>query len=88
MSPTYLYVKKKKTDSDSDFGLSVQGFLEWNLYTLKKCWVKYKPALGKIWTNTAIGLFWPSSWVEGWVEHLTQPLGQNNPVAVFVHICI
>ncbi len=23
----------------------------------KKCWVKYNPALGKIWTNPAIGLF-------------------------------
>ncbi len=29
----------------------------------KKCWVKYKPVLGKIWTNPATGLFWPSVWV-------------------------
>ncbi len=29
----------------------------------KKCWVKYNPALGKIWTNPAIGLFRPSGWV-------------------------
>ncbi len=29
----------------------------------KKCWVKYNPALGKMWTNPAIGLFRPSSWV-------------------------
>lgn len=34
----------------------------------------------------------PSNWVglgyypEGWVKHLTQPLGQSNPVAGFVHI--
>ncbi len=38
----------------------------------------------------------PSNWValtqrlgyypEGWVNHLTQPLGQNNPVTGFVHI--
>ncbi len=35
----------------------------------------------------AIGLFWPSGWVKCltfWV--LTQPLGQNNPIAGFVHI--
>ncbi len=25
-------------------------------HTLKKCWVKYNPALGKIWTNPVIGL--------------------------------
>ncbi len=29
----------------------------------KKCWVKYNPAVGKIWTNPAIGLFRPSGWV-------------------------
>ncbi len=29
----------------------------------KKCWVKYNPALGKIWKNSAIGLFRPSGWV-------------------------
>ncbi len=29
----------------------------------KKCWVKYNPVLGKIWTNPAIGLFRPSGWV-------------------------
>ncbi len=28
--------------------------------TLKTCWVKYNPALGKIWMNPAIGLFRPS----------------------------
>ncbi len=38
----------------------------------------------------------PSNWVvltkqlgyypEGWVKHLTQILGQNNPIAGFVHI--
>ncbi len=29
----------------------------------KKCWVKYNPALGKIWMNPVIGLFLPSGWV-------------------------
>ncbi len=37
----------------------------------KKCWVKYNPALGKIWTNPAIGLFLPSGWVT------TQKVGLN-----------
>ncbi len=30
---------------------------------LKKCWVKYNLALGKIWMNPAIGLFRPSGWI-------------------------
>ncbi len=29
----------------------------------KKCWVKYNPALGKIWTNPANGLFSTKKWV-------------------------
>ncbi len=44
-------------------------FFIWSLITLliysshtKKCWVKYNPVLGKIWTNPAIGLFRPSGW--------------------------
>ncbi len=39
------------------------------LYYTKKCWVKYNPALGKIWTNR-LGYL-----PEGWVKHFTQQLG-------------
>ncbi len=38
----------------------------------KKCWVKYSPALGKIWTNPVIALFSTNSWV----KCLTQASGQ------------
>ncbi len=55
----------------------------------KKCWVKYNPALGEIWTNPAIEVVLTQRlgyYPEGLVKHLTQPLGQNNPIAGFVHI--
>ncbi len=39
----------------------------------KKCWAKYKPALGKIWTNQAIGLFSTNNF-DNWVK-TTQLLG-------------
>ncbi len=48
-----------------------------------------KKALGKIWTNPAIGLFLTQRLgycPEGWVKHLTQQLVENNPIAGFVHI--
>ncbi len=51
--------------------------------------VKYNPALGKIWTNPAIGLFLAQRLgycPEGCVKHLTQLLVENNPIAGFVHI--
>ncbi len=35
----------------------------YTVYTLKNAGFKYNPALGKIWTNPAIGLFLPSGWV-------------------------
>ncbi len=59
-----------------------------NIWTLKATvclqLVYLKKMLGKIWTNPAIGLFWPS----GWVKHLTQLLVENNPIAGFVHILL
>ncbi len=51
----------------------------------KKCWVKYNPALGKIWTNPAIGLFLPSGWVTVQKVGLNIWL-KNNSFAGFVHI--
>ncbi len=30
----------------------------------KKCWVKYNPALGKIWTNPVIGLYLTQHFLE------------------------
>ncbi len=43
-------------------------------YTLKKCWAKYNPALGKIWTNPAIGLFSTNNF-DNWVKKPKQSLG-------------
>ncbi len=57
-------------------------------YTLKhawlniaQCWVKmYKP------NNCVVLTQQLGYYPEGWVKHLTQPLGQNNPIPGFVHI--
>ncbi len=51
-------------DREDDLQFFAQPYLFEPEYThSKKFWVKYNPALGKIWTNPAIGLFWPCSWV-------------------------
>ncbi len=56
-------------------------------YNFKKCWVKYNPALGKIWTNPVIGLFLPSGWVTAQkVKHFTQLLVENNQACVLSNI--
>ncbi len=53
----------------------------------KKCWVKYNPALGKIWTNPAVVFTqWLGYYPEGRVKHLTQLLVENNPACVLSNI--
>ncbi len=54
------------------------------LYKKKKCkcWVKYNPALSKIWTDSAIGLFLTQRLG---VKHLTKLLVENT-ITGFVHI--
>ncbi len=58
-------------------------------YTLKKCWAKYNPALGKIWTNPAIGLFSTNNF-DNWVKKPKQSLGLSifHTVVVKYSKCI
>ncbi len=75
--------------SDSLIGVFFFFFRIMGYVYSKKCWVKYNPALGKIWTNPAIGLFRPSGWVTAQkvgLKHLTQLLVENNPACVLSNI--
>ncbi len=70
-----------------DFKLDFCLFVFCQRLDSKKCWVKYNPELGKIWTNPVIGLFLPSGWITQKAGlNITQLLVENNPACVLSNI--